>query len=271
MVEMRKLAEAGYLGGPAVHMESLYCYELGDPAYAKAMLGDPDHWARKLPGSLLQNIMSHGVARIAEFMLGDEITVLAHGFSSPFLQAIGHGDIVDELRLMVRDEHATTAYFTFSSQISPSAHRFTVCGPKRTVVVDDDHQVVLRLDSREYKSYLRFFVPPVSFAGTVRVEPRAKRVEVPAQRLPSAQRRGLVAPDYGVLPVAWPTDAPPPIPYREILLTSRIMDAALAQMGRRPARAHDTRAAAARRPDFPITGCPSTTTSGATWATAAST
>jgi len=89
MVEMRKLAQAGYLGGRAVHMESLYCYELGDPAYARAMLGDPDHWARKLPGSLLQNIMSHGVARIAEFMTGDEIEVLARGFSSPFLQGIG--------------------------------------------------------------------------------------------------------------------------------------------------------------------------------------
>jgi len=234
MVEMRRLAEAGYLGGPAVHMESLYCYELGDPAYAKAMLGDPDHWARKLPGSLLQNIMSHGVARIAEFMLGDEITVLAHGFSSPFLQAIGHGDIVDELRLVVRDEHATTAYFTFSSQISPSAHRFTVYGPKRTVLVDDDHQVVLRLDNREHKSYLRFFVPPVSLA---------------AQHLSSLARNAWkflhndfhLPNDAGLsrLITAFyqsvAQDTPPPIPYREILLTARIMDAALAQIGRGPA------------------------------------
>ncbi len=37
-------------------------------------------------------------------------------------------------------------------------------GPKRSLVVDDDHQVVLRLDNKEYKSYMRFFVPPLVFA-----------------------------------------------------------------------------------------------------------
>src|SRR5438874_10414882 len=94
MNQMRHLVAEGFLGGRAVHMQSLYCYELGDAAYAKALLGDSDHWARKLPGSLLQNIMSHGVARIAEFMTGDNIVVLAHGFSSPFLQGIVQGHIV---------------------------------------------------------------------------------------------------------------------------------------------------------------------------------
>ena len=71
MCQMRCLINEGYLGGRVVHMESLYCYEFGDPGYAKALLADKDHWARKLPGSLPQNIISHGVAKIAELMKGD--------------------------------------------------------------------------------------------------------------------------------------------------------------------------------------------------------
>jgi len=32
------------------------------------LLSDKGHWVRRLPGKLLQNIISHGVARIAEFL-----------------------------------------------------------------------------------------------------------------------------------------------------------------------------------------------------------
>ena len=65
---MRALVESGYLGGAPVHMESYYCYDLSEPGYAKALLGDRRHWVRGLPGGLLQNIISHGIARIAEFL-----------------------------------------------------------------------------------------------------------------------------------------------------------------------------------------------------------
>src|SRR6185503_8313841 len=42
---LRGLVQRGYLGGPPVHMESSYCYDLGD-AYARALLGDRQHWIR---------------------------------------------------------------------------------------------------------------------------------------------------------------------------------------------------------------------------------
>ena len=79
---MRALVERGFLGGPAVHMESYYSYDLGDAAYARAMLGDRHHWVRRLPGRLLHNIISHGIARIAEFLSDDAPRVMAHGFVS---------------------------------------------------------------------------------------------------------------------------------------------------------------------------------------------
>jgi len=55
---MRSLVRSGYLGGPAVHMESYYCYEISKSGYAGALLGDKQHWVRRLPGKLLQNIIS---------------------------------------------------------------------------------------------------------------------------------------------------------------------------------------------------------------------
>src|ERR1700731_4246847 len=48
---MRALVQSGYLGGAPVHVESYYSYDLGDPSYARALLGDKDHWVRRLPGN----------------------------------------------------------------------------------------------------------------------------------------------------------------------------------------------------------------------------
>jgi predicted dehydrogenase len=231
MSEMRRLVADGFLGGRAVHMDSLYCYELGDAAYAKALLGDRDHWARKLPGSLLQNIMSHGVSRIAEFMSGERIQVLTHGFSSRFLQQIGQGDIIDELRLIVSDENGTTADFTFSSQICPTQHQFRLYGPKRSLIVDDDHQVVLRLEDKQYKSYMRLFLPPVAFAGQYlgNLARNMKRFAQNDFHLPNeAGLMTLISSFYECVA----NGAPLPIPYREILLTSRIMDSAFEQINK---------------------------------------
>ena len=76
MIRMRELVKSGYLGGKPVHMESQYCYAFTDPSYAKVLLGDQDHWVRRLPGSLLQNIISHGISKIAEFLTGERPEVI---------------------------------------------------------------------------------------------------------------------------------------------------------------------------------------------------
>jgi len=233
MNEMRQLTSDGFLGGRTVHMESLYCYEFGDPSYAKALLGDTDHWARKLPGSLLQNIISHGVARIAEFMTGDNIVVSTQAFSSPFLHEIGQSEIIDELRLIIKDENATTAHFTFSSQITPAVHQFRLYGMKRSLIVDDDHQIVLRFDNKEYKSYLRFFIPPLIFASQHfrNFARNAGRFLKNDFHLPN--ETGLLT-LISLFYKSIQGGTPLPIPYREILLTSRIMDAAFYQISNQP-------------------------------------
>ena len=142
---MRELIRGGYLGGAPVHIESTWCYELGDGAYVKALLADKGHWARTLPGGLLHNTISHGIAKIAEYLPGESPRIIAHGFISPFLKSLGENRMIDELRVILQGETGTTAYFTFSSQMRPSLHEFRVYGPKNGLAFDEDQQWLIEL------------------------------------------------------------------------------------------------------------------------------
>jgi predicted dehydrogenase len=224
---MRGLVESGYLGGPAVHMESYYGYDLGDPSYARALLGDKQHWVRRLPGKLLHNIISHGIARIAEFLTSDDPQVIARGFSSPVLKGIGETEIVDELRVMIFEEERTTAYFTFSSQMKPTLHEFRVYGSKNGLILDQNHEVVLRLRGAKYKSYADNFIPPVQFAGQ-HLENLFQNVKLFLRRdfQMDSGMKCLIESFYRSIHQGTPV----PIPYREILLTAKIMDAIFDQI-----------------------------------------
>ena len=229
MVQMRELVKTGYLGGKPVHMESHYCYDFGDESYAKALLGDSDHWVRKLPGSLLQNIISHGISKIAEFFSSDNPVVITQGFTSQFLKNIGENDIVDEVRVIIRDEDSTTAYFTFSSQIKPAPHQFRLYGPKNSLIVDDDHQILIKIANKEYKSYLGYFIPPFEYAKQY-VENFGRNFKKFLMRdfhLPNdAALKTLIESFYRSIV----DNTPLPLSYKEILLTSRIMDDIFAQI-----------------------------------------
>ena len=223
MLRMRKLVKNGYLGGNPVHIESHYCYDFGDASYAKALLGDSNHWVRKLPGSLLQNIISHGISKIAEFLAGDNPTVIAYGFTSNFLMNIGEHSITDEVRVIIRDENNTTAYFTFSSQIKPVPHQLRLYGRKNSLIVDDDHQIVIKVDNKEYKSYLKYFVPPFQYAKQYigNFTGNFRNFLKKDFHLPNdAALKTLIETFYQAIDGKTPL----PLSYREILLTSKIMD-----------------------------------------------
>ena len=217
---MRALVQSGYLGGPPVHMESYYCYEMGE-GYAKALLADKQHWVRKLPGQLLHNIISHGIARIAEFITDDNPAVLVHAFVSPFLRELGEEEIVDELRVIISAEDQTTAYFTFSSQMRPSLHEFRLYGPRHGLALNQDHETLIRLPGKRHKSYLEFFVPPVSFARQYFANWSTNlRTFLKADFHMKSGMKHLMEAFYRSIR----DNSPPPIPYREIILTARIME-----------------------------------------------
>lgn len=224
---MRALINSGYLGGSPVHMESHYCYDLTDPSYAKALLGDKNHWLRKLPGQLLQNIISHGIARVAEFLTSTDPSVLAFGFVSPLLRQIGENEIIDELRVIISENERTTAYFTFSTQMKPAIHEFRIYGPKNGLIVDQDHEILTRLRGTKFKSYADKFIPPVSFAKQ-NIENFRSNLKLFLRRdfhLDSGMGYLIRSFYRSIL-----EDGPVPIPYREIVLTAKIMDAIFDQL-----------------------------------------
>jgi predicted dehydrogenase len=226
---LRSLVEKGYLGERPIHMESYYGYDLGDPSYAKALLGDKHHWVRRLPGGLLQNVISHGIAKIAEFLKGNEPQVFAHGFQSTLLKGIGEDEITDELRVVIADQEGTTAYLTFSSQMRPLIHEFRMYGSKNGLILDQDHEVVLQLRGQRYKSYADRFIPPVVMAtqylGNVK---RNVKLFLNMDFHMDSGMKYLIESFYRSVR----DGAPLPISYREILVTARIMDSIFKQLNR---------------------------------------
>jgi len=227
---MRTLVQSGFLGGGPVHMESYYCYEIGRTGYAGALLGDKKHWVRRLPGKLLQNIISHGVARIAEFMTSESPEVIARGFVSPLLKQMGEKEIIDELRVIVCEEERATAYFTFSSQMRPSLHQFRMYGSENGLILDHDEETLITLRGARYKSYAEKFVPPLQYAAQYMGNLRGNLAKFLARDFHmKSGMKFLIESFYRSIVEGTPL----PISYREILLTARIMDEIFSQLNAR--------------------------------------
>ena len=224
---MRTLVQSGFLGSGPIHMESYYCYELGGSAYSGALLRDKKHWVRRLPGKLLHNLISHGIARIAEFLTGDSLEVVAYGFTSPALKRMGESEIIDELRVIICEQESTTAYFTFSSQMRPALHQFRIYGDKNGLILDQDQETLIKLRGKRYVSYAEKFIPPLNFGrqylGNLATNARSFlardfHMKSGMKYLIESFYRSIV------------DGAPDPIPHSEILLTARIMDMIFAQL-----------------------------------------
>jgi predicted dehydrogenase len=227
---MRKLVDEGFLGGKPVHMESYYCYDLSNAKYARTLLANKEHWVRKLPGQLLQNVISHGIARIAEYLTTESPQVIVCGYSSPLLVSMGENELTDELRVIINEENRTTAYFTFSSQMKPLLNAFRVYGPRNGLVLDDEQQSVIPLKGTAYKSYAEKFIPPVYFAQKYLANLWANlRLFLRNDFHMKAGMKCLMESFYRSISEG----KAPPIPYRQILLTSRIMDEIFKQLNTR--------------------------------------
>ena len=140
---------------------------------------------------------------------------------------MGETEIIDELRVLISEEERTTASFTFSSQMRPSLHQFRSM-VRRTVWFWI--RIRKRLSSfagKRFTSYAEKFIPPVSLSGQYlgnwmtnmrRFLARDFHMKSGMKYLIESFYRSIV---HG---------APLPIPYREIVLTARIMDDIFAQL-----------------------------------------
>jgi predicted dehydrogenase len=224
---MRSLIASGFLGEGPVHMESYYGYEIARTGYAGALLGDKQHWVRRLPGQLLHNIISHGIARIAEFLRTDSPDVFAYGFTSPQLRSMGESEIVDELRVIIAEQQRATAYFTFSSQMRPSLHQFRVYGSKNGLILDQDQETLVTLRGKKLKSYAETFLTPALLANQY-LKGAFTNLRLFAARdfHMKAGMKNLIEEFYRAIV----DGGPDPIPHHEILRTATIMDSIFAQL-----------------------------------------
>jgi predicted dehydrogenase len=224
---MRALVQQGFLGGSPVHMESYYCYELRNSTYARALLADKSHWVRRLPGKLLQNIISHGIARIAEYLTTESPHIMVHGFTSPFLREMGETELIDELRVLISEQERTTAYFTFSSQMRPALHQFRIYGPTNGLILDQDQETLIRLPGTRLKSYLEKFGAPLTLAKQYYDNVFSNLGTFAAKDFHmKAGMKYLIESFYRSITEGEPL----PIPYREILLAASIMDSIFSQV-----------------------------------------
>ncbi len=176
----------------------------------------------------MHNIISHGVSKIAEFFTGDSPHVTAYGFVSPFLRRLGENVLVDELRAIVSEEEGMTAYFTFSTQMQPSLHQFRIYGPKNGIMIDEDKRILIKLQGGNYKSFAEHFIPPINFAKQYLSNfVHNARLFLAMDFHMDVGKKYLIESLYRSIT----EDSPLPIPYREIILTSRIMDAIFDQIG----------------------------------------
>jgi predicted dehydrogenase len=226
MLEMRRLVKVGFLGGRPVHLESYWSYDLGDLRYASAFLGSRNHWVRQLPGQLFHNIISHGIAKLAEF-LDDELTeIVATAYQSDQLRGLGAQEVLDELRVLIRDRNGTTALFCFSTQIK-GINQLRIYGPAGSLNADIITGSLIRNQTRLYKSYLTYFVPPLKNAREHLRNLRLNVINFLRRRLyQDFGMKELIERFYNCIR----REGPPPIPYREIILTARIMDEIFAQI-----------------------------------------
>jgi len=112
----------------------------------------------------------------------------------------------------------------------PCLHEFRIYGPKNGLILNQDNKTLTKLRGGRYKSYLEQFVPPLSlasqYAGNFATNVRTFLAN---DFHPKAGMMFLIDSFYRSIV----ENGPVPIPYREILLTARIMDSIFSQINRR--------------------------------------
>ena len=140
---------------------------------------------------------------------------------------MGETEIIDKLRVIIWNEDRLTAYFTFSSQMRPSLHELRLYGEKNGLLLDHDQETLIKLRGTRYASYAEKFIPPLKFAkqylGNWKTNVgtflrRDFHIKSGMKFLIESFYRSIT------------DDAPLPIPYREIVLTAKIMDAIFEQL-----------------------------------------
>jgi hypothetical protein len=185
----------------------------------------------------MHNLISHGVAKIAEFLEGNSPSVVSVSFSSPYLIQHNHTDVFDEVRAVLRDERNTTAFFLFTTQFGAASHELRLFGQAGNLAIDNTYRTAVRITPSRHKSYLRYFLAPLDHAKEhARNSVTNVRHFLRKDFQMDFGMRRLMKLFYGAIREG----GPDPIPMDEIRRTARIMDALFEQLPN-PGTSHGAR------------------------------
>ena len=212
--ECRRLYRRGDLGR-VVHVDSVQGYHLDGP-FGRAFVEDKDHWVHRLPGGLFQNVMSHALYRIAEFLPDEQPRVWACWFGGQ-----GPSRHPTELRVLLQGEEVT-ATLLFSSAVRPVQRVTRVYGSRGSVEVDLEARQVRRLCSPALPGPFGKMDVPFRQAG--------ESLRLMARNAWRFLRRDLhyfagMNRLFGLFYRAVTEGGDPPIPYTEIRRVTALMDA----------------------------------------------
>jgi hypothetical protein len=113
----------------------------------------------------------------------------------------------------------------------PSIHQFRLYGAQNGLILDQDQETLIKLRGERYKSYVEKFLPPVMFAqqylGNLTTNMGAL---LRNDFYMKSGMKYLIESFYRSIVEGTPL----PIPYREILLTAKIMDVIFSQLDSQP-------------------------------------
>jgi predicted dehydrogenase len=224
-MQFKKMLAEGSFGDP-VHVEAFIGYDLAG-AYGQALMSDPAHWVHRLPGKLFQNMMDHIFNRIVP--LFPDVEPEVHAFAYKRREAIRNDAtdaMLDELRVYMRGGNVS-AYGSLCSHARPVANTLKLYGTKATVEVDFNNRTVVTTTTQQYPSAIGRLIPPVQMARKYAAEAKKNIGQFRRHEFHFfAGMSKLLELFYDSIR----RNAPPPIPYSEILRTTEVMDRIIAQI-----------------------------------------
>jgi predicted dehydrogenase len=228
---MREMIGEGVLGDP-VHVESAYGYNLSG-AFGSALLADENHWVHRLPGKLFHNNIDHMISKVVEFLPDQEPEVVARALVRRDARfGDSRDEMEDELRLMLLGERVTSTCL-FSSHARPVAHYCRVFGTKNTMTVDYVARTVTLDGSQHLPSAIGRILP--AFGSALQFSKAGFQNVVRFARSDFHFFAGLselIRRFYGSVL----DNGPPPIPYRDLLRISWLLERTWENLGEQRAK-----------------------------------
>jgi hypothetical protein len=110
----------------------------------------------------------------------------------------------------------------------PVLHQFRIYGPRNGLILDQDQEILIRLRGKRAKSYLETFATPMTIGKEYCGNVSNLRTFMARDFHMKSGMKHLIEQFYRSIE----NDEPLPIPYREIILTARIMDSIFAQVAK---------------------------------------